>query len=216
MLDYRVARMTNTWMALVAAAIVSAALSSAARQAPVSASGLASLNTTGQLSIQGRSVSYIIRRLPVNSFPNLPVTIQAELARRDCLIPQTYEARQPENVVHGSFERPGSSDWAVLCSARGTVSLLVFFSSRPGEPPFVLASTQETERLQPHPPDTTLGFNWAIGAASPQDVHEAQSGLDPRPPAIDHDALADSTIDHRTIYHFYAKGDWTLLDMPQE
>ncbi len=49
----------------------------------------------------------------------------------------------------------------------------------------------------------------------PEDVHEAQAGLDPRPPHINHDALSDSTVDHRTIYHFYANGAWTLLEMPE-
>ncbi len=184
----------------------------------------AAFNTRGQLTFAGRSVPYLIRRLPVSSFPNLPSNIQAELTLRGCLIPQTYEAHQPENVVHGSFERPGSSDWAVLCSARGTVSLLVFFGARPDEhsgqhpnqEPFVLASAPETERLQPHPPADGLGFNWAIEAATLQQVHDAQAGLEPRPPAIDHDALADSTIDHRTVYHFYANGAWTLLDMPEQ
>lgn len=183
---------------------------------PADETGSQSLNTTGRLTTQGKSTPYIIRRLPVNSFPDLPVDVQAELARRECLIPQTYEAHQPENVAHGSFERPGSSDWAVLCSSHGTVSLLVFFASRPGEPPFVLASAPETERLQAHQPAAALGFNWAIDAASPQDVHEAQAGMEPRPPALDHDALSDSTVDHRTVYHFYAQNAWTLPDMPQE
>jgi len=175
-----------------------------------------SFNTSGQVIRAGHSVPYVIQRLPATSFPNLPDAIQAELNRRGCLIPQTYEAHQPENVVHGSFERPGSSDWAVLCSAHGTVSLLVFFGSNsdlhPDHDPSVLASEPETERLQPHPPASALGFNWAIDAATPQRVHDAQAGLEPRPPAIDHDALADSTIDHRTVYHFYANGAWTLLD----
>ncbi len=182
------------------------------------------LNTSGQLARAGHSVPYLIRRLPVSSFPDLPPAVQAELSRRGCLIPQTYEAHEPENVVHGSFERPGSSDWAVLCSAGGTVSLLVFFGSRldrhsgrnTDQEPFVLASAPETERLQPHPPASALGFNWAIDSASPQQVHDAQAGLEPRPPAIDHDALADSTIDNRTVYHFYARDAWTLLDMPEQ
>jgi hypothetical protein len=185
-----------------------------------------SLNTSGQLARAGHSVPYLIRRLPVSSFPDLPEAVQAELGRRGCLIPQTYEAHEPENVVHGSFERPGSSDWAVLCSAGGTVSLLVFFGSRldrhfdrhsgrhADQEPFVLASAPETERLQPHPPASALGFNWAIDSASPRQVHDAQAGLEPRPPAIDHDALADSTIDNRTVYHFYANDAWTLLDTP--
>lgn len=178
----------------------------------------AAFNTRGQVTRAGRSVPYFIRRLPVGSFPNLPSGIQDELSRHDCLIPQTYEAHQPENVVHGSFERPGSDDWAVLCSARGIVSLLVFFGSHqaqhPDQEPFVLASEPETERLQPHLPANTLGFNWAIDAASPNQVHDAQAGVEPRPPAADHDALADSTIDHRTIYHYYANGAWTLIDVP--
>jgi hypothetical protein len=32
------------------------------------------------------------------------------------------------------------------------------------------------------------------------------------PPRIDHDALADSVIDERTIYHFYSRSAWTLVD----
>ncbi len=183
-----------------------------------------SFDTSGQLIRSGHSVPYLIRRLPVSSFPNLPAAVQAELSRRGCLIPQSYEAHHPENLVHGSFEQPGSSDWAVLCSARGTVSLLVFFGSRldryserhADQEPFVLASAPETERLQPHPPASALGFNWAIDSASPRQVHDAQAEIEPRPPAIDHDALADSTIDNRTIYHFYANGAWTLLDTAGE
>lgn len=35
--------------------------------------------------------------------------------------------------------------------------------------------------------------------------------MDPRPPLVDHDAVADSVIDQQTVYHFYSKGAWTLL-----
>lgn len=194
---------------ILASAALLGTLPSAAAQ-----TGLPQLNTSGEIIIRGHATPYLIRRLPVSSFPQLPTAVQSELNRRGCLIPQTYEAHQPENVVQGSFQRPGSSDSAVLCSANGTVSLLVFLAGRPANEPFELASAPETERLQAHPPDTVLGFNWAIGAADPEDVHEAQAGLDPRPPQVNHDALSDTTIDHRTVYHFYAKGAWTLLDMP--
>ena len=183
--------------------------------AAVAQTTLPPLNTSGQVMVRGHATPYLIRHLPVSSFPQLPQSVETELNRRGCLIPQTYEAHWPENVAHGSFERPGSSDWAALCSSDGAVSLLVFFASRPADEPFELGSAPETERLQPHPPDTGLGFNWAIGAAGPEDVHEAQAGLDPRPPHINHDALSDSTVDHRTIYHFYANGAWTLLEMPE-
>ena len=163
-------------------------------------------------SFDGHSTPYVIRHLPVSSFPNLPPAIQQQLNHRGCLIPQTYEAHQPENVVHASLERPGSSDWAVLCSAQGTVSLLVFFGSGSSQP-FTLASAPETERLQTHDPSGVLGFNWGIDPASPEQVHDAQLGMRHPPPRLDHDALADTLVDRHTVYHFYLKSAWIVLEM---
>lgn len=168
------------------------------------------LNESGQISIAGRSTPYIIRHLPLASFPQLPATVKDDLSRRGCLIPQTYEAHRPENVVHGSFESAGSSDWAVLCSVRGAVSLLVFFGSDPSQPAEIV-SAPETERLQAHNPSGVLGFNWGIDSASPKQVRQAQAGMSPRPPAIDHDAIAGSIVEHNTVYHYYSNGAWTLL-----
>jgi hypothetical protein len=169
------------------------------------------LNASGSIVIDGHPTPYLIRHLPVSSFPDLPPAVQQQLDHRGCLIPQSYEARQPENVVHASLERSGSSDWAVLCSAQGTVSLLVFFGSGSRQP-FTLASAPETERLQSHGSAGVLGFNWAIDPASSQNVHEAQLGMRRPPPRLDHDALADSVVDRRTDYHFYLSNSWTLID----
>jgi hypothetical protein len=172
------------------------------------------LTESGQIVIAGHSTPYLIRHLPVSSFPELPAGVAEMLTRRGCLIPQTYQARRPENVIHASLERAGSSDWAVLCAAEGTVSLLVFFSQDSGTP-MVLATAPETERLQPHDRSGVLGFNWGIDPASPAQVHEAQAGLEHRPAIVDHDALADSLVDRHTVYHFFAKGAWIVLAMPQ-
>jgi hypothetical protein len=163
--------------------------------------------------LAGRSTPFLIRHLPVSSFPELPASIADTLDRRGCLIPQTYEAHHPENVVHASLERAGSSDWAVLCAAEGTVSLLVFFDAS-AAPPLLLASAPETERLQTHDPSGVLGFNWGIDPATPEQVRVARMAMEHHPPRLDHDALADSVVDHRTVYHFYAKSVWTLLAMP--
>jgi len=170
----------------------------------------APLDESGQVVVEGRATPYLIRHLPVSSFPGLPDQLQELLNRRGCFIPQTYEAHQPENVVHASLERAGSSDWAILCSSRGTVSLLVFFSSTPDQLA-VLAVFPETVRLQSHDPSGVLGFNWGIDPASPEQIHEAQSSMEHRPPRPDHDALADSVVDRRTVYHFYSKNAWTLV-----
>src|SRR5450631_3989305 len=131
----------------------------------------AQLAESGHVVEAGRTLPYLIRRLPVSSFPNLPEDVVSQLGERGCMIPQTFQAHHPENVVHASLERAGSSDWAVLCSAHGTVSLLVFFASNTKEP-IVLASTQETKRLQAHDLTGVLGFNWGIDPASPRRIKE--------------------------------------------
>jgi hypothetical protein len=180
----------------------------------------AQLLKTGQIQVDGRAMPYMIRHLPVSSFPQLPERVAKALVERGCLIPQTYQAHRPENVVEANLERPGSRDWAVLCSAQGTVSLLVFFGNAGDgkggvERAQVLASAVETERLQASGPDGVLGFNWGIDGATPEQVHEAQAGMDKRPARVDHDALADTLVDRHTVYHFYAKGAWIALAMPE-
>lgn len=176
---------------------------------PQDASGN-SLNSSGQVTLDGKATPYLIRHLPVNAFPQLPAAIQDALTQRGCTIPQTYEARQPENVVHASLERHDSSDWAVLCSADGTVSLLVFFAS--GGDPMVLATAPETDRLQAHGASGVLGFNWAVDPAPPQTVHEAQIGASHPLPRLDHDALIDSILDQKTIYRVFLNGAWTVAN----
>jgi hypothetical protein len=169
---------------------------------------------SGQVVVAGQNIPYLIRRLPVNSFPDLPAGVADELNQRQCMIPQSYEAHHPENVVRGSLERAGSSDWAVLCSAAGKVSLLVFFGSAPAKPA-VLTTVPEKDRLQRHDSSGVLGFNWTIDPASPEAVRQAQSVMERKPPRLDHDALEDILLDHKTVYRFFAKGAWTLVDMPQ-
>jgi hypothetical protein len=176
------------------------------------------LNESGKIIMSGHATPYLIRHLPVSSFPQLPAAVRDELNRRGCLIPQTYEAHAPENVIEASLERPGSRDWAVLCSEHGTVSLLVFFgegasTTRPaGElGARVLATAPETERLAAHGAAGVLGFDWGIDPATPEQVHEAQAGMQPPPPRLDHDALADSVIEQSTVYHYYAGNAWTVV-----
>jgi len=188
---------------------------------PVVEQSQGQLVKSGQILVDGQSTAYVIRHLPVSSFPQLPQGVAKALTERGCLIPQTYQAHRPENVVEASLERPGSMDWAVLCSARGTVSLLVFFGSAGGDGTRaaqgqVLASAVETERLQAHGAvGAELGFNWGIDPATPEQVHDAQAGMDKRPARVDHDALADTLVDRHTVYHFYAHGAWIALAMPE-
>jgi hypothetical protein len=173
------------------------------------------LTKTGQVTVDGAASPYVIRYLPPSSFPNLPASVVDSLNHLGCMIPQTYAAHRPENVIHGAFEHAGSSDWAALCSAKGTVSLLVYFASAP-ERPLTLFAMPETERLQAHDGSAVLGFNWGIDPASPQRIHDAQTGMEHRPPRPDHDAIASSIVDHRATYYLYAKSEkWALVDLPE-
>ncbi|HEV2485486.1 MAG TPA: hypothetical protein VGT08_08135 [Terracidiphilus sp.] len=172
----------------------------------------ANLTSSGQILVDGHLSPYLIRHLPVSSFPDLPDGIRNQLDQRRCVIPQTYEAHRPENVIHANFEGSGSSDWAVLCTSEGTVSLLVFFSDSSSQP-FTLASAPETKRLQAHDPTGVLGFNWGIDPASPDQVRDAQAGMRRRPPRLDHDAIGDTLVDHHTVYHYYLRSAWIVLVM---
>jgi len=174
----------------------------------------AHLTERGEVTLEGRPVAYLIRHLPVSSFPELPPAVAERLTQRGCLIPQTYQAHRPENVVRASFEQTGSSDWAVLCATQGTVNLLVFFGSDV-EHPAILTTAAEKQKLQVHDPTGVMGFNWGIDPASPQQVRDAQAAMEHRPPLLDHDALAETFINQRKVYHFYAKNAWTTLKMPE-
>jgi hypothetical protein len=178
---------------------------------PASTAGPLQFNESGKISVDGRTASYLIRRLPASSFPDLPDAVAEFLDQRGCMIPQTYQAHRPENVVNASFDRAGSSDWAVLCSSHGNVELMVFFARTPGKP-MTLASAPELQRLQRHDSSGVLGFDWGIDPASPQQIRQAQSGMTHHPPFLDHDSLAETVLNQKTVYHFYARSAWTVVD----
>ena len=168
---------------------------------------------TGKLLVAGRAVPYRIRNLPIGSFPDLPRTVAETLNQRGCLIPQTYEAKRPENVIHGSLEHAGSQDWAVLCASNGKVSLLVFLASALPSQPAVVVAVNETDRLQSHDLSGELGFDWGIDPVSPARMHAVEAGMAHRPPLPDHDCLAETRIDRQTIYHLYSNGAWQKVDV---
>ena len=175
-----------------------------------------SLVTTGHRIFNGVNLPYTIHHLPITSFPELPTPVADSLTRRGCLIPQSAEAHHPENVIHGSFEHPGSSDWAVLCMDKsGSVSVLAFFSSNPGTAVYVTGAP-ELSFLRPLTSQKELGFALAIDPASPDRVHEAQLGITPRPPRPDHDAIAESALEGSIVYRYFSNGSWTQLPLPEK
>jgi hypothetical protein len=121
------------------------------------------------------------------------------------MIPQTYEAREPENVIHGSFEKKESSDWGVLCSVKGITTLYVFFGSDLASP----------IALRHQPDSEWLGVEWS------QDYGSAW-GIARRPPRLmrstdnaDHDGIEDAYVEKSSTIHYYDGGRWTTIDGSQ-
>lgn len=157
------------------------------------------------LSAAGKPASYRIRLLPLASFPALPEPVAAQLAHRDCMIPQTYEAKQPENVIHGAFHAAGVTDWAALCSVRGTTTLYVFLAGA-FDQPMALRSQADTTWLGADPGESVLGSAWGIAVRTARQLRsdpEFRQSL-----SIDHDAIDDAWLEHSLTVHYDQDGKW--------
>lgn len=148
--------------------------------------------------------SYRIRLLPVSSFPQLPSEVSRELAAMGCMVPQTYEARGPENVISGAFEKPGSEDWAVLCSVRGVTTLYVFFQSDLDHP----------AALRHQPDSEWLGRDgaWAQDYGSAWGIETHPLRVMRAADRADHDGIEDAFVEQSSTVHYYRDGQWTVLD----
>lgn len=164
---------------------------------------------TGQVQTSQGTRDYRIRLLPLASFPLLPQSIVAQLNALHCMVPQTFEARHPENVIHGSFERKGSSDWAVLCAHNETIDLLAFFASTP-EKPFTVATHALTERMGAETPSSKMGSAWGISAIPPEGMAHTP-GVHQHGP-FDHDGIEDDFLERFSVVHYYRGGNWLSLE----
>lgn len=153
----------------------------------------------------GAEVSYRIRLLPPASFPALPSPVAGVLNSHRCLIPQTYEAHQPENVIRGSFEKQGSDDWALLCSVDGATTLYVFFQSRLGEP-IVLRRQRDSQWLGAETVGA-YGSAWGIAVRHPSQFPRIKAAH-----GIDHDGIDDSYVEKSTSIHYFQNGNWISID----
>ena len=160
---------------------------------------------TGRVRLpSGAEVVYRIRLLPLTSFPAMPPAVSAQLNERNCMVPQTYEARAPENVVHASLERKGSDDWAVLCSANGSTTLYVFFQSKLSAP-IALRRQRDTEWLGSEVVGA-YGSAWGIARRGPSQLRAAKRG------SFDHDGIDDAFVEKSSTTHYFEDGNWMVLD----
>lgn len=156
----------------------------------------------------GNLLTYRIRLLPVASFPALPPLVALELRHLDCMIPQSFEAQQPENVIHGAFRAPGSDDWAALCSSAGSTTLYVFFDGE-FESPITLRSQSDTTWLGAEPGSSLYGSAWGIATRPAAELRA--SPLLRRAAILDHDAIEDAHLEHSLTLHYHQTGRWITL-----
>ena len=164
------------------------------RQRQTAAANAERIESGSVLSADGQPVAYRIRLLPVSSFPDLPGAVATELNRRGCMIPQSFEAKQPENVIHGAFRAAGSSDWAALCSSQQTTTLYVFFAG---------------QALGTEPGGSVFGSAWGIADRSVAELRSTPAirrGL-----TIDHDAIDDARLERSLAIHYFEAGRWVNL-----
>lgn len=153
----------------------------------------------------GAEIAYRIRLLPVTSFPALPGVVVTQLDERKCMVPQTYEARTPENVVHASLERKGSDDWAVLCSVNGSTTLYVFFQSQLATP-IALRHQRDSEWLGSEV-GGGYGSAWGIARRAPSQIHSPKAHS-----VIDHDGVDDAFVEKSSTVHYYQNDSWIVID----
>lgn len=156
----------------------------------------------------GKPVAYRIRMLPLSSFPDLPDAVTAQLIRRQCMIPQSFEAKQPENVIHGAFRAPASSDWAVLCSSQQITTLYVFFAGQEASP-IALRSQPDSAWLGAEPGSSVPGSSWGIAVRSAAELRaspEFHRGI-----TIDHDAIDDAHLERSMTVRYFQAGRWISL-----
>jgi hypothetical protein len=160
---------------------------------------------TGRASLSnGQEVSYRIRLLPLESFPQLPSAVISALREKHCMIPQTYEAREPENVIYGAFEKKDSKDWAALCAADGTTTLYVFFASQPGLP--VEIRHQQDSAWLGSEQAGVYGSAWGIATRHAEQLQRIAHGM-----TLDHDGIEDSFVEKSSSTHYFQTGGWKIF-----
>ena len=102
--------------------------------------------------------------------PEIPIDIVQEFQSRGCRVPH------PKTTIHGEFFVAGRTDWAAVCAAKMSASLLVF----PG------GSRERVAVLETQP----KGFSkWSIGVVNESQLRQTWPWEEPQAAEINHQAI---------------------------
>jgi hypothetical protein len=147
-------------------------------------------------------------RLPPSAFPELPASIQKELERRGCTIPQPFIGTH-QNVISGRFTSAKQTDWAVLCSVKRRSSILVF---RPGSAAVAELAEQPDSGALQMIGGGAIGYSRALGVADAEFIrvhHERYGGR--KPPPLDHDGIDDVFVEKGSTVWYWYRARWLQL-----
>lgn len=161
------------------------------------------------------SVNNSIVRLSPDAFTQLPALIREDLKKRECTVPQLFQ-KNDSNVIQGHFRNAKQTDWAVLCSVRGTSSILVYHNERTDSVES-FGSKKDSSFLQ------GIGMKPEIYAFS-RNLEIADTSLirklyfyydgGPELPLLNHEGINDQYYNKGSNIWYYHKGNW--LDLPGE
>ena len=150
-------------------------------------------------------------RLAPSSFSQLPKGVMQELQRRNCTIPQVWDAHQPGNVISGEFLKKGQRDWAVLCSVRLKSSILVLPEKSP-QTAFKLEEEEDLDMLQ-GVGEGKIGYSREIMPVGEAFIREHNRDSDgPKLPLIDHLGINDAVAEKGSVVFYYYQNKWLRLD----
>jgi len=114
------------------------------------------------------------------------------------------------SVINGEFARAGQKDWAVLCSAKGASSILVFWKgSEKG--PADLAPAKDIDYLQGDGGDKIVYSRGILPVGRDQILGDYKAFGGPVPPPIDHQGIDDAFVGKASGVHYFFKGKWLRL-----
>lgn len=185
--------------------------SGAGRGAPGSPAGAES--SFHELQILLNRERMRMNRLPVEAFPNLPPAVARALKRMGCAIPQAFGSpmrRGAHNVIRGRFFSAERDSWAVLCSVRDTVRLLVF-RDESDENPETLQGGLESAWMQTTGADSA-GFSWAITVADAALIQRYNKEFHGPPlPPLDHEGIESQFLEKASVILYWHNGRWLRL-----
>ncbi len=169
------------------------------------------LALSAQTPEQWQAAARTIRRLPPDSFPQLPVAIRSALSARGCTVPQSFTEGRPHNVISGRFAGARQRDWAVRCSRQDSSSVLIFWSGRDPGTPAELGRTSDAAFLQGIGAGR-IGYSHVIAVADPTRIREYTASVGgPQPKRLDHDGVEDAFAEKASAVLYLEQGRWLSL-----